>query len=118
MPERDHCPFELTAPVGQLVDACGRRRRELASPDHPGTLELAETLGENVGTRVRESPAQVGVALRDKEQLADDEQCPALSDEVEGLRDRAAVAVCPHRRHARTIPESPLKDVIAIFLGL
>jgi hypothetical protein len=42
---------------------------------------------------------QVGVALRPEYQLAHHEQRPALADQVEAARDRATVAVCPHRRH-------------------
>jgi Glyoxalase-like domain len=42
---------------------------------------------------VRETDAQVGEALRAEQQLADDEQRPAVADDVERAGDAAAVAV-------------------------
>ena len=37
--------------------------------------------------------AQVGEALRAEQQLADDQQRPALSDEVEGVGETTSIAV-------------------------
>ena len=56
-------------------------------------LELAQALGEDVGAQDSEAGAQVGEALRAEQQLAHDEQGPALADEVERAGDPAAVAV-------------------------
>ena len=93
--------LEREAALGQLVDARARRRRELAPAHEPGLLELAQALGEHVGAEARQAGAQVGEALRAEQQLADDQQRPALADDVEGARDAAAVAVGPFGRHRR-----------------
>jgi len=62
-----------------------------------GGLELAQPRGEQVRRDPRQAVAQVGVAARPaQEQLADDEQRPAIADDVEGLRERAELAVGPH----------------------
>ena len=89
--------LEREAAVGELVDARARRRRELATAEEPGLLELAQALGEHVGAQVRQARAQVGEALRAEQQLAHDQQRPALADDIEGARDAAAVAVGPFR---------------------
>ena len=59
----------------------------------PDCLEVAQALGEDVRADVWESGAQVGEALGPQQQLADDEQRPALADDVERACDPAAVAV-------------------------
>ena len=94
--EPEHDRLELAAPVGQLVHLRGGRGRELVAPDDAALLKLAQALREHVGADVRQAGAQVGEALRAEQQLAHDEQRPALADEVERAGDSAAVAVGPH----------------------
>ena len=104
--ELEHERLEREAAVGQLVDARARRRRELAAAQEPGLLELAQALGEHVGAQVRQAGPQVREALRAEQQLADDQQRPALADDVEGARDAAAVAVGPFGGHDGESTES------------
>ena len=97
-PERDHDRLELAPALGELVDPRSRGRGERAAADDARLLEVAQALGEDVGADVWESGAQVGEALGPQQQLADDEQGPALADDVEGACDPAAVAVRALRR--------------------
>ena len=99
-PERQHDGLELAPALGELVDPRARGRRERAPTHDARLLELAQALGEDVGADVGEAGAQVGEALGAEQQLADDEQGPPLTGDVEGSRDPAAVAVgALGRRH-------------------
>jgi len=98
-PERDHDRLELASALGELVDPRSRWRREGATTHQARLLEIAQALGQDVGADVRQSGAQIGEALGAQQQLADDEEGPALAHEVEGARDPAAVAVGALARH-------------------
>jgi hypothetical protein len=99
-PERDHDRLELAPTRGQLVDARAGRWRQRAAAHDARLLELLEPLGQDVGADVGKPGAQVGEALGPEEQLAHDEQRPALAHEVERAGHAAAVAVRSLRRHA------------------
>ena len=104
-PEREDDGLELLSTLGELVDPRAGGRRQRAAPQYSGGLELAQALGEDVGADVGQPRAQVGEALGAEQQLADDEQRPALADDVEGPRDPAAVAVrALRRRHGTSLP--------------
>ena len=61
-------------------------------------LELPQAGGQDVRPDPGEPGGEVGVAGRALQQLADDEQRPALAHEREGVRDRAVlVEPLPHR---------------------
>ena len=78
-PEREHDGLELGAAVGERVDLGARRRWQLVAHHHPRGLEVAQALGEDVGAQVGQAGAQVGEALGPQQQLAHDEQGPALA---------------------------------------
>ena len=73
---------------------------ELAPTHDPGPFELAQSLGEDVGTRVGQTGPQVGKAFWAKQQLTHDQQRPTLAHEIEGVGRGAPVVVCAHSRHA------------------
>ena len=85
--------LELAPALGQLVDPRAGRRASVRRAHQPGALQLAQALGEHVGADLRQPGAQVGEALGAEQQLAHDQQRPALADEVERARDAAAVSV-------------------------
>ena len=91
--ERRDDRLELLAPLGQLVDARAGRRGKLAPPHDSRPLELAQALSEDVGAGVDDARAKIREALGAEQQLADDQQRPALADEIEGMRRRARFAV-------------------------
>ena len=64
----------------------------------PGGLEVAEPGREDVRPDSGQAFGEVGVALRPLHQLADDEQGPAVADDVEGVGHRAVLVVV--LRHA------------------
>lgn len=89
--------LELMAPPGQLVHLGAGGRRQPAAAEDLGLLELAQALGEDVRAHVWQAGPQIGEALRAEQQLAHDEQRPALADDVERARHPAAVS--ERRRH-------------------
>ncbi len=91
--ETGHDQLQLFAPLGQLVDLGRRRRRQFATMDDAGLLELTQTLGEDVGACVWQSATEVGEALRAEQQLAHDEKGPTLPDQVEGEGEATGIPV-------------------------
>ena len=71
------------------------RRVERALAHQARGLQLPQALGEHVGADLREPGAQVGEALGPEQQLAHDQQRPALAHEVERPRHAAAISVGP-----------------------
>jgi hypothetical protein len=60
-------------------------------------LELLQAGGEDVGAAAREVAVEVRVAERAMlDELPDDEEGPALTDDVERVRDRAVLVVRLH----------------------
>ena len=93
---------QLAAVVGQLVDLRRRRRRQSTPGDDAVALEVAQPRGQDVGPDAGQVLDEVGVALRPVHQLADDEQRPAVADEVEGMCHRTVLLVA--LRHAERVP--------------
>src|ERR1700716_2553500 len=77
----------------------GRDRwRCFFSGEDAGLLELAQPVGEQVRRDSGQPVAQVRVATCPlQRQLADDQQRPAIADDVERLRHSAVLIVGPHR---------------------
>src|SRR5207248_6630140 len=84
---------------------CDRRRSRLPRHD-AGPLEVAQAIGEQVGRYAGQAMEQVGVAAAAaQQQLADDQQIPAIADHVERPRDGAVLAVGPHAGILHEPPE-------------
>jgi hypothetical protein len=91
--ELGHDRLQLLSPLGQLVDRGGRWRRQFATLYDARLLEAAQALGDHVRAGVREAAAQVGEALWAEQQFANDKQCPALSDDVEGMGETTRLTI-------------------------
>ncbi len=78
---------------GRRVDRAGRGRRQLLRRDEAVLGERLETLGEERRRDPGQVLAEVDEALVAEEQLAEDQQAPAIADEVERAGDRAVLAV-------------------------
>ena len=103
---------EREAVLGQLVDGRGCGRRKLAPGDDAATLEILEAGGEDVRPATGERPMEVGVPqLAVLEELAHDEQRPALTHEVEGGRDRAVLVVALHADLDSTASDAKLEGL-------
>src|SRR5581483_3287862 len=99
-PERElahHRPEPLPV-LRELVHARGGRRRQRAPGDDPVRLEVAQAGGEDVGADTGQVVDEVRVPLRAVHQLADDEQRPALADQVERVSNRAVLVVALSHR--------------------
>jgi hypothetical protein len=93
---REHVQ-DLTQPfavLGELVHPRRGRWLQATPPDDASLLERLQARGEDVGAAADEVRVEIRVALRALvQQLADDEQRPALPDEVEGMRHGAVLVV-------------------------
>ena len=99
----------------QLVDArAGGRRRACRGARAPTSSSSRRRCESTSGLTCGQAGAQVGEALGAEQQLAHDEQRPALADEVERACDPAAIAVGPPRRHSRTSYRVVLTSVYLI----
>jgi hypothetical protein len=90
------CLLELAPVLGQLVDGRGGRRRQLLPPHDSAGLEVAQPRREDVRADARQSAQQVGVAPGPVQQVADDQQRPALADELERVGDGTVLGVALH----------------------
>src|SRR5919112_5200025 len=116
-PQLGNDRLELLAPVSELIDPGSRRRGKHPAPHDPGSLELAQALGEDVGAHIRQAGAQVGEALGAKQELAHYQQRPALAYQVEGVGGGASVAVRAHGSHARdSTTGGPVPHLLRWFL--
>ncbi len=89
----EHLPQTLSV-LGELVDPGRRGRIELPATNDSALLERLQARGEDVRAAAVEPRMEIRVAeLIVLEQLADDEQRPALAHEVEGVRHRAVLVV-------------------------
>ena len=97
--EREHDRLELAAVGRQLVDDDARARHPA---DDAGRLQLLEPRRQDVARDARQPRGELSVAARPDEQVADDEQGPALAHELQGPRDAAVLPVvaCGHRPQA------------------
>jgi hypothetical protein len=83
--------LEAEAVLGELVDGGCGGRRELAALDEAGVLELAQARRENLRADAGQALGDVGVAARPLQELAHDEQRPALANDRQRVRDRAVL---------------------------
>jgi len=67
---------------------------------YAGLLQLTQALSEDVGAELRKSRPQVGESLRPEQQLADNQQRPALADDVQRTCNPAPVAIGSFAGHA------------------
>jgi hypothetical protein len=79
-PQLEQRPLQAAAQRGQLVGVDRGRRLELDPLHDARLLEVAQTLGEHVGGRAADRPGQLREAQRPEDELADDQQRPALAD--------------------------------------
>src|SRR4029453_11206209 len=84
---------EVVARRGELVDVGRRGRGQPSLLAHPGWLEVLQPGGQDVRTDSGQCRGQVGVALLAAEQLPDDEERPALADELERVSHRAVLRI-------------------------
>src|ERR1700678_238097 len=85
----------LPARVAERVDGAPNRGRQVGALDQPIVLELFEPLSEQIGRDAGQLGAQIAVAAGPSDQLAQDQQCPSLTQDVEPAGDRAVLVVVP-----------------------
>ena len=104
-----HYRLQLGTPLGQLVDMGRRRRGQFATMEYTDPLELAQTLGEDVGACVGQPVTEVGEALRAEQQLAHDEKAPNARRPGRGRRrsDR-------HPRMSASFPWDQFSQLIQV----
>jgi hypothetical protein len=94
--QRDQHRFQVGTAPGEPVGAATRRWARSGAGDDPGLLEVAQPLGQHVLAEPGQAGGEVGEALGAEQQFADDEQGPALTDDVQGAGDSARVVVAAH----------------------
>jgi hypothetical protein len=95
--ELENDGFELLTARGEPEEGGRDRRWRFLAGDDSFPFEVAKALGEQVGGDTRQAVMEVGVpARRLQEQLAHDEEVPAVADHVECLGDRAVLLVGAH----------------------
>jgi len=87
------------APFGEVEQRGRDRRRGFLAAHDSRLFHLAQTIGEQVCGDAGQALQQVGVPGRSRRhELADDQQDPTISDDVEGFGDCAVLLVRPHAR--------------------
>ena len=94
--ERDDHGRERAAALGQLVARAQRALAVALARDEAEILEPAQAAGEQVGRDRVERAREVAVARDAAQQVANDQQRPAIADGVERRGDRAVVGVGGH----------------------
>src|SRR6187402_1495409 len=92
--QRQQDRMQLAPPIGKLV----QRATGVAPLDDTRAFELAQPLRQHIRTRA-ECGSQIGESFRSVQELADDEQRPALPNHVESPRDTTGVAVAAQTCH-------------------
>ena len=98
----------LPAHVGERVHGPTDRCRQVGALDEPGVLQFLESFGQEIRRDAGQIAAQVTVAARPADQLAQDQQCPPLAEDVEPARDRAVLVVVPEGCHGTIIPAADI----------
>src|SRR3989449_3298147 len=101
--ERAHDDAELAPAVGQLVLGPGRVGRVEAPRDEPALLQELQPVRQDVRRDPREAPREVREAPRPREQVAHEQEGPAVADHLQRLRHRARLAVT--LRHGPSLAE-------------
>ena len=94
--ERDDHRRERAAALGQRVARAQRALAVALARDEPEILEPAQPAGEQVGRDRLQRAREVAVARDAAQQVAHDQQRPAIADGIERRRDRAVVGVGGH----------------------
>ena len=87
------------AALGEVVLGAQRALGVDLARHEAEVLEPAQAAGQQVGRDRRERALQVGVARDAAQQVAHDQQRPAIAHGVEGRGDRALVRIGGHGRH-------------------
>jgi len=89
--------IEFKAAGSQLEESGGDGRRRVLAGDDAGVLEFAEAVGEEIGGDAGKAVAQVRVAAgAADEEFTDDEEGPAVANEVEGFGEGAELGIGAH----------------------
>src|SRR6185312_11210866 len=98
---------------GQLVHLRRCRRRQPPLREDARGLEILQPRGEDIRADAGQRVGEVRVALRALQELADDQQRPALADPLERVGDRAVLLVV--LGHARSVapPLAGRKGILA-----
>jgi hypothetical protein len=118
-PQRDEQPLDAPAvararlshptpsPPAECVDCrlqvatdrreavCGDVARAVTPLYEAFGFHLLQSLGEKIGRDAGETAQELGVALGPEQEIADDEQRPALAQYVEGAGEAAVLVVAP-----------------------
>src|SRR5262245_31691530 len=94
--------------LGQLIDDRGGRWRQTRLRYQAAFLEKRETLAENARADAAQPAAQITEALRPDQQLANDEDGPALADNLRRTRDGTELGIAK-LRHASSMPDRSTK---------
>src|SRR5262249_9216111 len=95
--ERDEHRLERFAARPEPAEGRRDRGRSGLASDDPVLLELAEATSEQVAGDARQALLQIGVAASvPVQQLADDQERPAIAHDVERSRRRAVLVVGAH----------------------
>ena len=76
---------------------------QLGAFDDASLFEFVKALGQKICRDARQLRTQVAVAARASDELAHDQQCPALTEHVEPIGDRTVLVVVPPPSHAITL---------------
>src|SRR5262245_48139292 len=98
--QRNHRRSKIPTVLGQLVHLPSGRRRQLFSRDDAVAFEGSQPLGEELAADARQTVDQIREPPRPQHELADDQQGPAITDDVERAR-RAAVLLVAMIRHGK-----------------
>ena len=107
--------LEATSALRQLIDPGAGGRLQVAAQDHARLFEFAQSLGEDVRAHPRETGPKVGEALRAEQELANHEERPPLSDEVESAGDAAPVVVRASSGHALSLRARSTKQLSSSY---
>jgi tRNA G18 (ribose-2'-O)-methylase SpoU len=102
--ERDQCGREVTSLAGEHVLVQLRLPGVLAALHDPGGDEAFETVLEDVGRDAEAALELVIPGQAGEEGVADDQQAPAFTDQLEGTRDRAHLRVVGLAEHVPSLP--------------
>src|SRR5271165_5606113 len=89
--------------VAEGVHGACDRWRQLGAFDDASLFEFVKALGQKVCRNARHLRTQVAVATRTSDELAHDQQCPALTEHVEPIGDRTVLVVIAPPSHAITL---------------
>jgi len=85
LPERVDGRAKLAALFGQRIDHSRRNFRVHRARNKTGGLELAQARGDHLRVRVDKRALDLGETTRTGEEVLDDEKCPFVSNDLEGV---------------------------------